>query len=102
MCVCVCVCVTRFPNTCWPSLNYIKESLVFWPWDIRNKEKYQQDQPTRIETPNTENLNTTDPSTTKQELTQVDKINVDLIKKNHDWKEDYITISQEPRLENSM
>ena len=58
-------------------------------------EEYEQDHPTRIETINTEkqeplnetetqnpeNQNTTDPSSTKQILTQEDKINVLLIKK---------------------
>ena len=42
--------------------------------------------------------NTTFPNITEQMLTQEDKINIKLIK-NHDWKEDYITISHEPKLE---
>ena len=45
----------------------------------------------RIVAQNTESWNTTHPSTTKPMLTE-DKINVELNKENHDWKEDYITI----------
>ena len=63
---------------------------------------YKKQEPfPQIEMQNTENWNTIDPSTPKQMLTQEDKINVELIGKNHDWKEDYITIPQEPRQEKS-
>ena len=34
-------------------------------------------------------------------LTQKDKIKVELFLKNHDWKYDYITILEKPRLEKS-
>ena len=42
-------------------------------------------------------LNTTDTSTTTSMLTQEDRKNVNVNKENLDSKEDYITISQEPR-----
>ena len=44
-----------------------------------------------------EKSNNTDPSSTKPMLTQKDRINL-ANKENHDWKEDYITIPQEPTL----
>ena len=58
-----------------------------------NNEDYEQESPTRIETQNTENQNTIDPSITKQMVTE-NKINVGLIK-----KKEYTIINQEPRLD---
>ena len=53
--------------------------------------------PFGTEKQNTENWNTIHINTTKQTLTQEDKIN----EKNQEWKEKYITKRQEPRLEKS-
>ena len=61
---------------------------------IKTLNPEKQNPPYRIETQNAENRNSTDNSTTKQMLTQEDKINTVLIKK-------IFIIPQKPRLEKS-
>ena len=53
----------------------------------------------RAEIQNTETQDIMKPSASNSMLTLEDRNNVELIKKNHDWKENYITISKESGLE---
>ena len=91
--------------------------MVFWPEILAickqlNCEKYEQDPPIWTETltekqglstwmgkQNTENQNATNPSITKQMLTQEDKINGELIKKIMTEKKTILPSPQEPWLE---
>ena len=64
------------------------------------REEYNQKEPSKsIETQNTENQTTREPIVTSSMRTQEGGTNLQLMKKNHEWSEDYITIPTKWRLE---
>ena len=109
------------PKTYWPSKNDIKERLIFWPWDTRNKWKSKYGRTwTRFSflNRNSEYWKTKTSKSNgsakcwklKHHKQQHQKTNVNsriqnkcrIEKENHDWKEDFVTSLQEPRLEKSQ
>ena len=69
-----------------------------WKISTKSKHWHRKTRATnQIETQNTKNWNITHPSTTKYNTRGENKCRVD--KENHDWKEDYINIPKESRLE---
>ena len=63
-------------------MNDIKKCWYYYKkYGQINNEEYEQFSPPRIETKNTEKLNITEDKTTKQILTQEDKMKADVIKK---------------------
>ena len=68
---------------------------------VNPEEHIQREFSKQIEKQNIENQIATDPRSTSI-LKQEDMINEELILKNHEWTEDYITIPKESKLEKSQ
>ena len=75
---------------------------MFWPSEKCahvSRDEYEQDPSMQIETLNNEKQNTENQNTSDLQCHKTNGHTRWRNKQNHDWKEDYITIPQEPRQE---